>query len=66
MATMTHDKAKCAHTSCTCPPQQGSKYCSNYCHDARGTIELACNCGHPDCGAETVTAEERDLLPESA
>jgi hypothetical protein len=29
-----------------------SKYCSEYCHDAGSTLELACNCGHPGCSDE--------------
>jgi hypothetical protein len=28
---------------------KGEKYCSTYCHDAGGTVELTCNCGHPGC-----------------
>ena len=42
-------KNKCAHPACNCSEQKGSKYCSQYCHDARETVELACNCGHPGC-----------------
>ena len=46
---MKDDKKKCAHPACNCSPQQGDKYCSQYCHDARETLELACNCGHAGC-----------------
>jgi hypothetical protein len=35
-----------------------SKYCSTYCHDARDTLELACNCGHPGCAGELARSEE--------
>ena len=28
---------------------EGRKYCGQYCHDARETIELSCNCGHCGC-----------------
>jgi hypothetical protein len=24
-------------------------YCSTYCHDAGGTMEISCNCGHAGC-----------------
>ncbi|HZT75002.1 MAG TPA: hypothetical protein VE996_15270 [Terriglobales bacterium] len=41
---------KCAHPACDCPPAKGSRYCSDYCKDARGSLELNCNCRHPDCG----------------
>lgn len=40
---------KCAHPSCSCEPASGSEYCSQYCEDARDTLEISCNCGHPDC-----------------
>ena len=43
------NKNKCAHPECNCSEQKGSKYGSQYCHDARETVELACNCGHPGC-----------------
>jgi len=43
---------KCAHPACNCTVANGSKYCSEYCHDAAGTTELACNCGHAGCAEE--------------
>ena len=43
---------KCAHPACNCKAAADSKYCSTYCHDARNTIELSCNCGHPGCADE--------------
>jgi hypothetical protein len=57
---MEAQKEKCAHPACSCPPEKGSKYCSQYCHDARETLELSCNCSHPACsltsGKGTVAA----------
>jgi hypothetical protein len=47
------EKNKCAHPACICTALKGSKYCSQYCHDARETVELACNCGHPGCKSGT-------------
>ena len=47
MATETNKK--CAHPACQCMAAQGSKYCSDYCHDAGDTMEIRCNCGHPGC-----------------
>ena len=44
--------ATCAHPACNCPVAHGQKYCSQYCHDARNTMELSCNCGHPGCAEE--------------
>ena len=43
------DKKKCAHPACNCAVAEGETYCSTYCHVARKTIELTCNCGHPGC-----------------
>jgi hypothetical protein len=58
------DKAKkCAHPACTCTVKKDAKYCSQYCQDAGGTMEIACNCGHAGCaigegaGAPTFTAQ---------
>jgi len=49
------DQKKCAHPSCNCTVQKG-KYCSDYCHDARGTMELSCNCRHPECAGQAAAA----------
>jgi hypothetical protein len=49
-----HSKDKCAHPSCTCRAAKDSKYCSPYCADAKGTTEIACNCGHAGCGTGEV------------
>ena len=43
---------KCAHPACNCHVTENEKYCSTYCHDARDTVELMCNCGHPGCADE--------------
>jgi hypothetical protein len=40
---------KCAHPSCVCPAAEGSDYCSASCEDAKDTIEISCDCGHPGC-----------------
>jgi len=46
---MADDKDKCANPVCTCKPQPGGKYCSASCEGAGKTIELDCDCGHPEC-----------------
>lgn len=43
-------RKKCAHPSCKFQAEEDSKYCSPYCEAAGDTIEIACNCGHSDCG----------------
>ena len=43
------EKKKCAHPACNCIPADGGKYCSQYCEDASGTMEISCNCGHEGC-----------------
>jgi hypothetical protein len=50
------EKKPCAHPSCNCTVEKGKKYCSDYCHDARDTMELSCNCRHPECMAKGVAA----------
>jgi metallothionein len=47
---------KCAHPACNCPVSKGQKYCGDYCHDARRTLELSCNCRHPECAVEAAAA----------
>ena len=42
---------KCKHPACHCMAEPGKDYCSTYCHDARDTVELTCNCHHADCEA---------------
>jgi hypothetical protein len=49
-------KKKCAHPACNCLVEHGTKYCSDYCHDAAGTMEIACNCRHPQCAAAEAAA----------
>lgn len=43
------DENKCAHPSCVCTVREGEKYCSTYCENARDTLEIGCDCGHPGC-----------------
>ena len=47
---------KCAHPACNCVPADGSKYCSQYCADAKDTTEIACNCGHAGCAWASAAA----------
>ena len=51
---MADQKKNCANASCTCPADEGSKYCSAYCEGASGsgTTGIACECGHADCAGE--------------
>ena len=49
-------KDKCAHPACSCPTEEGSKYCSTYCSDAGTKTEIACNCGHAACAEPAVGA----------
>jgi len=43
------DEEKCRNPVCTCKPQPGGKYCSASCEGAGKTIEIDCDCGHPEC-----------------
>ena len=47
---MSHETIrKCAHPACACKVDSDTKYCSQYCKDAAGTMEISCNCGHEGC-----------------
>jgi len=45
------ENKKCAHPSCHCQATADSKYCSPYCEAAGTTVEIQCNCGHPECSS---------------
>ena len=40
---------KCAHSNCSCTAAQDSKYCSSHCETAKGSSQISCECGHPNC-----------------
>ena len=42
---------KCAHPACDCPPEEGSKYCGEYCENAEKSrvTEIGCSCEHDAC-----------------
>lgn len=40
---------KCAHPACSCTKGKESDYCSQTCKEAADLIEIACQCGHPNC-----------------
>ena len=46
---MADETKKCAHPACVCPAAKDSNYCSTSCEDAKDTMEISCNCGHPGC-----------------
>jgi len=48
------DQKKCENPACSCVPSQGEKFCSIHCESAKGTTEIACQCGHPGCKGDTV------------
>jgi hypothetical protein len=41
----------CKHGPCDCAPEQGSKYCSEYCKEADKShvMEIGCGCEHSPC-----------------
>jgi hypothetical protein len=43
------NEKKCKNPVCTCPSQPDGKYCSASCEGAGKTVELDCDCGHPEC-----------------
>ena len=46
-------KEKCAHPACEClvHNDEFGKYCSAWCQAAKDTLELRCECGHPECAS---------------
>jgi len=46
--------SKCAHPACSCVPADGKEYCSATCADAKGLVELTCQCQHPKCQGEAL------------
>jgi hypothetical protein len=46
---MADDQKKCANASCSCPADEGEKYCSAYCEGKAGTTTIDCDCGCPTC-----------------
>ena len=49
-------RKKCAHPACNCLVDKSQKYCSDYCHDAAGTMEISCNCRHAECETRSAAA----------
>ncbi len=41
----------CGHGACDCSPEEGSKYCSEYCQEAEKShvTEIGCGCQHSGC-----------------
>lgn len=46
-----NESGKCAHGACECLPEQGHKFCSEYCENAQksGVMEIGCGCEHAAC-----------------
>jgi hypothetical protein len=43
------EQNKCAHPACRCTVTEHKKYCSQRCEDAKGEVEISCDCAHPGC-----------------
>jgi len=48
------EKKQCKHVPCTCPVADGEKYCGAVCQAAGETVDIECDCGHPQCAAKLV------------
>lgn len=45
------EEKTCANAVCTCPADEGSRYCSAYCEGiGRNATTIDCNCGCESCG----------------
>ena len=49
MADEKKETKQCKNPPCTCPVQPGAKYCGASCEGTGQTIELDCDCQHPEC-----------------
>jgi hypothetical protein len=47
---MADENKQCANASCSCPADEGEKYCSAYCQGKADTTTIDCDCGCPSCG----------------
>jgi hypothetical protein len=46
------EKKKCKHVPCSCMIADGEKYCSAVCEAAGETVDITCECGHPQCAGK--------------
>jgi len=45
---MADENETCKNSACGCPPQDG-KYCGASCEGVGDTVQIDCDCGHPEC-----------------
>lgn len=52
--TDSASRHKCAYEECKCQVPSTQKYCSDYCSDADGVVEveLQCECKHAPCALD--------------
>lgn len=43
------EQKKCAHPACRCTVTENKQYCSQRCEDAKGEVEISCDCAHAGC-----------------
>jgi hypothetical protein len=48
------DQKKCGNPACSCVPPNKDKFCSAHCEGLKGSTEVMCACGHPDCKGEAL------------
>ncbi len=46
---MADENETCKNAPCSCAATEDSKYCSAGCEGTGETIQLDCDCGHPEC-----------------
>ena len=58
---------KCAHAGCTCTVVAGERYCSDYCVEQVNARTAhnddECQCGHPECEHDLVSAGQPLTMP---
>jgi hypothetical protein len=47
---------KCGNPACSCIPSDKEKSCSTHCEAMKGSVEIACQCGHATCGGSALKA----------
>lgn len=46
---MAEEMEQCQNPVCGCKPLADGDYCSASCEGVGSTVEIDCDCGHPEC-----------------
>lgn len=46
------DPKVCKNPPCSCPVDDDNDYCSPNCYGTGNTVQIDCDCGHPECSGD--------------